>query len=147
MEWEGTVQPQSGYPIVRLNYNGERKAFRVNRYIAFAVANPDLSHEEILELCRIDKQTLSCHSCDNPPCINPEHVTLGDAYSNRQDAFKRDRAVVYKGEQSNLSKLTEAQAIEIKQARGAYNFIGKKFGVTGATVRNIKTGRTWSHLP
>ena len=31
------------------------------------------------------------HHCDNPPCINPEHLFLGTAYDNTQDRIKKGR--------------------------------------------------------
>jgi hypothetical protein len=32
-----------------------------------------------------------CHRCDNPPCINPDHLYLGDYDSNNRDAAWRHR--------------------------------------------------------
>jgi len=32
-----------------------------------------------------------CHSCDNPPCINPKHLFIGSASANIQDAARKGR--------------------------------------------------------
>lgn len=34
---------------------------------------------------------LLCHTCDNPPCVNPEHQFVGTHKDNQEDAMNKGR--------------------------------------------------------
>lgn len=88
-----------------------------------------------------------CHRCDNPPCVNPDHLFLGTHAENMADAATKGR--LPRGSRSNLSKLTEAQVTEIKARLAAGDgtaAIAKDYGVTTGNVYAIKTGRSWRHV-
>lgn len=46
------------------------------------------------------------HSCDNPVCVNPKHLSFGTAYDNYQDIIRRGRSRVLFTENSHNSKLS-----------------------------------------
>lgn len=54
-----------------------------------------------------------CHRCDNPPCINPEHLFLGTPRDNAQDARRKGRT------RGHVARLNAAIGIEIESAREA----------------------------
>ena len=58
------------------------------------------------------------HRCDNPVCVNPEHLVLGTRRDNASDAVARHRTS--NGERRSQHKLTDVQVVEIRQryARG-----------------------------
>lgn len=89
------------------------------------------------------------HSCDNPPCCNPNHLTAGDVVQNNDDCLKKGRRVFAIGERHGHSKLTVGQVREIrKQNIQGLNMhqIAKTFGVSDWTIKNILTGKVWSHV-
>jgi hypothetical protein len=89
-----------------------------------------------------------CHSCDNPQCVNPDHLFLGTYADNSADMVEKDRQA--KGVQNGNSRLTESKVIEIRtlDANGAMSrrSIGRMFGVSGVTVKNIVDRKQWRHV-
>ena len=93
----------------------------------------------------ISKGLFVCHRCDNRICVNPDHLFLGTRLDNIQDMMTKRRHCF--GSSRPGSKLTEEQAIEIRDARGVYmTDLAKKFGVSGSIVKGIRDGTRWRHL-
>ncbi len=92
-----------------------------------------------------------CHKCDNPSCVNPEHLFLGTAKDNMQDKIDKGRHVAaHKGEGHHRARLTEWQVKEIKQhlSKGSMTQyeLAEKYGVSQTLINNIKTGKRWGHI-
>ena len=93
------------------------------------------------------------HSCRWRNCINPDHLDIGTHLDNSKDKIRDDTA--RRGESSNLSKIKESLAREIKLSRREKGESGYKtqkeraklFGVTLNTVCCIDVGKSWSYLP
>jgi hypothetical protein len=87
-----------------------------------------------------------CHTCDNPPCCNPDHLCLGTQADNIADRDAKGRQA--KGENNGFSKLTEADVTEIRRRLAnseVQRKIAKDFGITPTAVGYIKNGRNWKH--
>lgn len=89
-----------------------------------------------------------CHTCDQPACVNPDHLYLGDAEQNHRDMVDRSRSTA--GERHPAAILTwgvvkeiRANAEETGRPRGWVRRTAKRYGVSRATVSDIITGRTW----
>lgn len=80
------------------------------------------------------------HSCDNPPCVNPAHLSAGTHHENMRDMAVRCR--------SARTKLTPEQVIEILGRLHAerQRDLAREFGVAKATIGAIARRETWSHL-
>jgi hypothetical protein len=87
------------------------------------------------------------HKCDNPPCINIDHLELGTVKQNAQDMMERGRFVP---KPINLTKLSELQAFEVvlllKDGAKPLD-IAEHLGVRLNVVKDIKRGRTWKNIP
>lgn len=88
-----------------------------------------------------------CHRCDNPPCVNPEHLFLGTAQENAADQIAKGRRQFYRGSAHGCAKLTDRDVLEIRAASGAQREIADRFGVSRGLVGRIQRGERWKHLP
>jgi len=81
------------------------------------------------------------HKCDNPPCVNPDHLELGTHADNMRDMAERGRSS--RGEQHPPSKLTDAEADEIRSLKGAVSqsVLAKRYSVNQSTISLIQSGR------
>jgi len=100
------------------------------------------------------------HKCDNPPCVNPDHLFLGTNLDNAKDRAQKGRSAfgdrngrhthpekVLRGEASPQSKLTANQVREIREKhqgrRFGYLETAKELGVTPQAIGFIVRGVNW----
>jgi hypothetical protein len=85
------------------------------------------------------------HKCDNPKCVNPQHLYPGDPKQNVRDIYKRGRQLG-----NGTFKLSEDDVMEIIQLLTTdltHDEIASQFGVSRPTISMIANGRIWKHLP
>lgn len=96
---------------------------------------------------QIDEGNIILHSCDNPNCINPKHLSQGTHAENAKDRNNKKRQAF--GERNGNVKLTESQVLEIKDMvknKLPQKEIAKKFDISVPLVQKISYGKLWSHI-
>lgn len=128
--WQGFLNPR-GYGIVcinHLNYVSHRMAF-------------------VMKNGPIPEKMLCCHRCDNPSCVNPDHIFLGSHADNNLDSCLKMRHT--HGERHSLAKLKDHQVLEIRELckQSKWNkHISIMYGVSHQVISHIRNGRSWKHL-
>lgn len=75
-----------------------------------------LAHRLALEIYRgepVPRAMEVMHSCDNPPCCNPAHLSVGPHAANMKQMHERDRAA--RGIRNPRTKLTDEQVAVARQ--------------------------------
>ena len=114
-----------GYPCIKIS----GKTYRIHRLVYEQAKGP------------IPRGLVIRHECDNPKCINPNHLTLGTHSQNVEDRVARGQSAA--GEQNGRSKLTAEQAREIFLSGEKTEDLAKRFGISRRAVWQIKNRITW----
>jgi len=88
-----------------------------------------------------------CHKCDNPACVNPDHLFLGSRKDNMQDmiAKGRQRITILHGETNPSAKLNAKQVDEIRSSGGVpLGKLAALYGVSKSAIWSIRSGKSWT---
>ena len=132
-EWTGGALP-SGYGRLAVHGKDER-AHRVSWLIHFG----EIGSLHVL------------HRCDNPRCVNPEHLFLGTHADNMRDKATKGRCVnrPRRGERVATAKLSAKQVplIRSEYERGVrLETIAERYGISRPNAWLVATRRTWRHV-
>ena len=105
-------------------------------------------------VCPIGDGLFVCHRCDNPSCINPDHLFLGSPADNSRDMSIKGRSTKGtlrpgtgpSGESNVRAKLTRelVTAIRLKADCGAPLVdLARDFNVTPSTICKIVKRQIW----
>jgi hypothetical protein len=85
------------------------------------------------------------HRCDNPSCVNPDHLFLGTNADNIADKVAKGRQ--HGGGAHGRGRLTKADVIAIRASVGVpQHALGKQYGVCRALISYIRAGKLWAHV-
>lgn len=104
---------------------------QVNTYahrVAYVIAKGDIPDGAVV-----------MHSCDNPRCVNPDHLSLGTQSDNLSDAARKGRLLKSR---PWLQKITDEQVREIRQSPEKSIRLAERFGVSLACISAIRSGRS-----
>lgn len=87
------------------------------------------------------------HKCDNPSCVNPDHLFLGTVDDNMADMKAKGRGRSARGTAHHLNKIQphEAYAIRWRAICGSerHKDIASDYGVSRQLVTEIARFKTW----
>lgn len=134
--WLGAKNPK-GYGRIKIN----KKLYSPHR-IMF-----ELFYGKILGVYDV------CHKCDNPSCINPDHLFLGTRSDNMKDAYNKGRLKILeyirpKGSDVYSSKLKERDIFQIRELDKVLqrNEIAKLFNVHKSQISRALNGQSFKHI-
>ena len=131
-DWIKGKHPR-GYGAISLTKNGFHIHLKTHRvsWIIYKRTIPD-------GLC-------VCHLCDNPSCVNPDHLFIGDQADNMRDKRLKGRAA--KADSHGNSKLNWDLVNRIRSEYWSKNLSQKelafKFGINRSTLYDIVNRRSW----
>lgn len=89
------------------------------------------------------------HHCDNPGCVRPDHLFLGNPALNAGDKISKGRQWRPIGERHHLAKLSEQDVRDIRRRiSGGETCISlaREYGVAGPLISYIRHRKIWSHV-
>lgn len=126
--WVGT-RDNWGYGLVR--YEG-RSTFKAHRASWLLHRGPLTPGMWVL------------HSCDNPACVNPEHLRLGNHQQNIDDMVSRRRHA--HGTRGAKAKVTDADVLAIRASTESAKALAARYSVSPAAIYSILRRKSWKHL-
>ena len=86
-----------------------------------------------------------CHRCDNPICVNPDHLFLGTHQDNMDDMYAKRRHSHGSGRPASV--LNEALVQEILADSRSCEAVAEQYGVNFSVISRIRRGQAWKHVP
>lgn len=88
-----------------------------------------------------------CHRCDDPSCVNPDHLFVGTRDDNMSDMAIKGRSA--HGERHGSAKLSVEQVREIRSKRNAgqsVTAIAAEYGVSKGRISEIVHRKAWRRV-
>lgn len=136
--WQELSRDKNGYGLFSYRESGASIVIRGTRF------GWDLIHPDDL----LKPGELVCHTCDNPPCQNPNHWFKGSNAVNMADMAKKGRGTgPGRGEDHYKTNLTWDNVREIRwryaRGRTSQQALADEFGISRESVGHIIRNERW----
>lgn len=132
--WTGATN-KLGYGLIGLGHrsDGIAKAHRVS----YSLHKGEISSG----LCVL-------HKCDNPYCVNPEHLFLGTLSDNMKDCVKKKRNFIpdNRAENATWAKLTKQNVLHIRERSMTGVKYASLYNVSKSAIYQIWGGANWQSV-
>lgn len=156
-------------PDERGCWNWTRRSKQRGYGVAYFGKERWLAHRAAYTLAKgaIPEGMSVCHSCDNPACINPDHLWLGTHKENMHDSIKKGRSrkppvhvgedhwrhkypeMVERGEDNPNAIKSDEEVIALRRdyvSGVPLATLFKRYSVTKSSIHDYTSGRSWKHL-
>jgi Zinc-binding loop region of homing endonuclease len=133
--WLWTSQKNNkNYGLLRIHDHGVVKKVQAHRLSVVLSGRVLADHEHVL------------HKCDNPYCVNPDHLQVGSHAENMRDMKNKGRGRSVCGMAHPKSKLTDVLVREIRVSEENNSVLGRRIGVSNVLVSMVRLGKIWKHV-
>lgn len=81
-----------------------------------------------------------CHRCDNPACVNPEHLFLGTHQDNMDDMVRKGRSAIV----ISSAKISQEIANDIRDKKLTIKEVVDLYKIAKSTASYVINGKTWN---
>jgi len=130
------TRSHAGHGHLKRHANGHYKHFQAHAY------------SWIIHFGEIPDGLCVLHKCDNPCCVNPEHLYLGTRRQNNEEASRKGRTA--KGETHYAAKLSNDTVIEMRRLYSdghTQKALAQKYGIGQGLVSRVVRRKSWEHVP
>lgn len=103
----------------------------------------------------LPRHLVVCHKCDNPPCVNPDHLFSGTHSDNMKDCAAKGRLKLTLaganlptmfGTDNAKAKMNPDKVVLIRASTDPIKAIARRFGIDPKTVRQIRNREIWKQV-
>jgi len=133
--WLGSIQMMQNRP--KADWHGQWRN---------AAGERELTHRAAYRMYKgpIVQGAFVLHTCDNPRCVNTDHLFVGTADDNSKDSVGKLRHAY--GMKNRRRKMDEEAVKAIRAFRGKHREIADRFGVTQSLVSMIRARKIWRYV-
>lgn len=132
-DWIG-AKYRFGYGHFRRKINNKWVMYKAHRYsYEFYKGN-------------IPSNSFVCHTCDNPSCVNPDHLFTGTPLDNTLDMINKGRKGIIRNPKHRLLSLDTAKMIRYHKKlfpEKPLNWFAEKFKTSKAQISRILNNKIW----